>query len=496
MDVWETLGIDKTEDERAIKKAYAKQLKTIRPDEEPKLFQTLREARDEAIYLARFDFDYEWDEGADDGLELAPNTANETYPSAELTSEFQNEKLADELPAALISDDLLPGSLENSELEQGLKEQEVVADGSYVLTLEEGDAPELKTNLDADNVHPIPPISEEQNGEALHVSTSDLFPLFEQETPDNIDHKQSDLGFFDVDIDEVIYEHIDDEIENLMGPWCAWDTGEWKNFINRARECSFDISNYAEYEVLSAIGESLDDFVVLDNHYKEEARRYILSYLNEEYGWTQNDRPVYAILPENQAESLMIFLRTGQKNSSSAASESFYDSFGFPLLSEKHFNDYIGQSDSVFEDYYNKCKNEGRELKLSWSWPGFIFSPFWLAHRCNDGFEALNGMIYILALIILHYGVTSPDLLFTFIAGFMIISLHVFVGAFGKKLVVTTMASSLHDLAEDNDLGKDEKLKKLATIGRGGIRGIYDFVTGMIGIAIISGVIYGVLLWP
>ena len=66
MDVWDRLGIEKTDDERAIKRAYAKQLKAIRPDEDPAAFQALREARDEAIYLAQFDFDYEWDEEIDD----------------------------------------------------------------------------------------------------------------------------------------------------------------------------------------------------------------------------------------------------------------------------------------------------------------------------------------------------------------------------------------------------------------------------------------------
>lgn len=50
---WETLGIEPTRDERAIKRAYAARLKMTRPEDDPDAFQRLVTARDWALNFAR-----------------------------------------------------------------------------------------------------------------------------------------------------------------------------------------------------------------------------------------------------------------------------------------------------------------------------------------------------------------------------------------------------------------------------------------------------------
>ncbi len=49
MTIWRTLGIARTDDARAIRKAYAAKLKTIDVDADPNAFIALREARDRAL---------------------------------------------------------------------------------------------------------------------------------------------------------------------------------------------------------------------------------------------------------------------------------------------------------------------------------------------------------------------------------------------------------------------------------------------------------------
>jgi len=454
MDVWDRLGIEKTDDQRAIKRAYAKQLKAIRPDEDAAEFQALREARDEAIYLSQFDFDYEWDEEECESDECSVPDEVSIAPQAEPSLDNQV------LEPSIKSDD---------PLEQALQESEPKSDEAYVLTLDE-------TTVVSSDLTSLQTSSPETDA----ITTSE-------------DEAGPNLGFYDVEIDAITYEQINAQLEDLMGPWALWDEAAWVKFIRRIRDCSFDHSNYAEYEIMHLLGEKLAE-KKQESSVQREARNSILQFLNTEFGWTHNDRRVYAVLASERAEALMDLLRYGDEGSSSGSSETFYDAFGFPLLTAQHFKDYLGKNNSVYEKYYLKSLDEGRELKPSWSWPGFLFSPLWLAHRCNDGMEALTGMIYVLALIILHYGQTSPSLIASLLGGLMILSTHILVGVFGKKLVVTTLANSLQELHNDSKLSQEERLKKLAYIGQGGFKALFDFVVGMAGIGVIAVVIYRLLI--
>ena len=55
MNCWEDLGIEWTQDQTAIRRAYARKLKLIDPETDPQAFIALREARDWAMALAEMD---------------------------------------------------------------------------------------------------------------------------------------------------------------------------------------------------------------------------------------------------------------------------------------------------------------------------------------------------------------------------------------------------------------------------------------------------------
>lgn len=97
MDCWEILHIAPTGDERAIRRAYAKLLKSTRPDDDAEGYQRLREAFDEALSRAPYideeedADDWSWDNADNDEADVsdAPDEAQTEYADR-ATAEYES----------------------------------------------------------------------------------------------------------------------------------------------------------------------------------------------------------------------------------------------------------------------------------------------------------------------------------------------------------------------------------------------------------------------
>lgn len=447
-NIWEILAIEQTTDEREIKRAYAKQLKLTPPNEDPIAFQKLREARDEAMWLAKFDFDEE-----DDDHEYEDDEAHDKetpapiapHSDASRTQTPRNE--LDEPPIEPTSPEQIANSRDENE-----------------------------RNLQPPH---ITPDIEQSEGEEQHR---------EQKTSTATGKEPHQIS-----ADEFTEKDIEHELERLTGPWSNWDKTHWRAFINELRESPFETTEYAEYEILQTITESLAQNAT-KSKVQRAAQQQVMIYLDQEFGWTQNDRRVYSILGDHDAEALLRIMRNQSSDDDLSGERLYYDVSGFPYLTAEDFHLYLGKKDTIYEQYYQQCQTEGRKFKRAWSWPGFLASPLWLVHRCNDGMESLVGIIYVVALFFIGYGYVEGKLIQLSIGIAMIISMHILTGLYGKRLLINTMASVFTEVEEDEKLTKKQKRKKIKQTGQGGMKAVLDFSWGMLGIAVIGGVILAILL--
>lgn len=91
MTIWERLGIEQTSDIKAIKKAYAKQLKVYHPEDDPAGYQALREAFDRALSIAKHTKFEEPDDYSEDDNEKHREDYGENYGYLQIDIEPDEE---------------------------------------------------------------------------------------------------------------------------------------------------------------------------------------------------------------------------------------------------------------------------------------------------------------------------------------------------------------------------------------------------------------------
>ena len=398
MTVWEQLGIKPCRDERAIKRAYAKKLKTIRPDENPREFQSLREARDEAIWLSRFD-DLPFDEDGEDALASGPEE------SAAASQRSDDQSADDPTPA----DGLVPDSDAPSPAS---------ADRSEQKSSDSGTGPE----------------------------------------PESESH-----------VDQV--ESIVADIEKQFGPWnTKWDYDSWWTILSKVAKLDIWQRQNIQYDILEHLGKAVAQSVTegYSIHDKEHLNAVLL-LLDEEFGWSRDDRMLYNAMKDEHADLLSDIIRRLSLINSKVRKthESVVQSpDDFPILSLSDLQAYFSnRKTSPYLLYYTDSMNFLKWKTPSWHWLPFLFSYMWTAWR---GMVSRSLWILLLAItgaLSLAVGKTYDSRLL-FQLGLACFGMsHIYVGLNAKRWVLEQAEAAIREVDEKRIVEEKERTAALARKG-------------------------------
>ena len=373
---WSVLGLEAPAGEREIRSAYARRLKSVRPDTDPQGFQKLVEARGYALEFARSRAaDTSAQDGECDDEDHQPDAAGRdtiqgTVPQVAPPADPPTE------PPIVVPAPVLLG-LAPHDPGPGLAEPPSPAI-----------APSVSIELQDQLPDPDVPLA---TGEPLSGVANPLAP---KSGPPSVSPAIS-AAIILLEPDEVV-ARLRNLFSTMGPPPSPEDAARALSDLERLPR---SIRQMIEPDILRAMARSLPPPVketfprlaallrrmhlipdkLAGRHASAELRRTLFVALDETYGWTTSDRHVHQTLPQGQAAQLMAHLHASQSEQR-VAREGLpprRDADGLPILDAADLHAFFGSELPHYGVAYHEAKRARRWVPKWRPWL-VLFAPIWM----------------------------------------------------------------------------------------------------------------------
>jgi hypothetical protein len=458
---WELLGIDYFATERQVRTAYAQRLKVTRPEDDAAAFQRLVEARDAMMNVAR-------------------RRAQEAAWEDEALGE---EEAQDEAPALQVEPAPRPPVPESLGSSAGATGSLASAPAALP------EAPGYSGSVTAAPASAAVPILPEAPG--YSGSTAGLVPP----EPEHFAVEEPDLS-----LDDLL-----DPIHALLGAHIRLsDLEAWPRLVGGLGKLHHDERSMASHALLEALPARIGTISLLagperrreflaslvwgkpadwaDDRKRAQVQADLLAALDEEFGWTSEDRQVFAVLDSSDANTVLTslhgFARAALFNRDGAPPT--YDGNGLPLFEQRDVAVFFGDTYYRYAGLLASSRAAGRWV-LDWSFSRALMAPILaLGHR---HWEVLSAWAATLAFAIYVFNTPLPLIdalrqqlaaytnVFTALALLPMAAVHAWYGAYGYSRHFTRLrrlVSSLDAQQHFAPTTRAMRLQRAATTGSGG----------------------------
>lgn len=552
MTPFEILGIQPTTSEADIKRAYARKLKTTRPDEDPEGFQALHEARNEALDWARYQ--REWgDDGEDDddgeGAEgisgfggfggmtlnsglltvLAMEARRPGSANQHVTEELERAGAARDAEAAAgaaaIGDaDGGKGGVADATAPEGARSEPeprsptpprgglrlVVAndrpDGSPPPGAASGEAPPADGSPGAGSSAGGRDAEDDRDKVVRVVETggvarvdADAALADDSTRADDGDDDLDDADIDDDDLSAPEREVLDDVLRRLEQcldhPWQAGDLGSWTELARRIEDRPLSELPLMQYRVLVALERRFKDPKWRLKLAKNQKLGEGLAMVGDVFGWGERDRVIYDTIDAEPADDLIALIRAFRQSWFRPGHAGYVRAYrgDVAVIEPTELTSYFdGHAPVDLIGYYQRSMTAGRWLS-EFSLTRAITAPFFLGFNrmwAELGFWLFAvGLVGLGTLVPALHTPLSGGTTFASVASGLLLAIHVAVGAYGPRMV---LAKAVRRVEAADERGLSDPSSRRAFLGgHGPLPHWMRLAVGLAGVGLLGLLIIG-----
>lgn len=427
---WSVLGLDGPADERSIRSAYAKRLRQVRPDTDPVAFQALVEARDVAMRDAH----------AAPRHTSEPAATDQDPPDGENWSHTEHEpsRPATHDPPVAWQAGHLSGDLARPPIPTAPSVEMNLSDPTSDGYIQVGKAAQTPDTLVID-LHREDSISDVVA--PRHCGPVEIPDAIEPPAHVSVDEAIAELRAFFERASATGGADVLRTFDDLpLGERGLAEAETFKTVVRYVRPVLSGLSartgwrRKADESALSL----------------QRKRRDVILGLDQVFGWSQNDRTLYNLLPRAEVDDglMLLVALARQASTESAASHAPRSPGAVPVLAARDFAVFFGNEYPYYEQRYRRALTLGR-WPFDWEWRRFWYGPLW---ALGLGQYAVL-VLWIGALVTLgfvHNGLSDlarealpvasqSSLVFmaiTLVSLLPVLAVHVLIGAYGAALEI------------------------------------------------------------
>ena len=199
-------------------------------------------------------------------------------------------------------------------------------------------------------------------------SADDL--LFEDETEPDISTVQA------IADEQFSHRYFEEKLEEMNDPSLdIWELPYWHDFFEALNNASFHCRQDIEWLLIRQLGIRLFETAQFGDGYvgskklTQENAQNVLSLLDEEFGWTDNDQKVYKVLGHNDGDLFLYLIRSAAAQNLDTRREIKTSDSTIPYISISDLRALTGDNGEDVVQYYIAARQSGK---------GLVRIPFWL----------------------------------------------------------------------------------------------------------------------